>query len=116
MTLPAVLAALTGWRDEPSVNNSGGWTEASMKIPGQLGDAEGAKWSGVHAAVHYRAAKHQSWMQERQGSAAVWPSMCRFVSRAVCSSFAGYRTVTDHDRGRHSAEILVAEVDNEQFD
>lgn len=66
-----MLAVLPGWRDELSVNNGGGWTEASMKVPGQLGDAEAAKWSGVHTAVHYRAAKHQSWTQERQGSAAV---------------------------------------------
>lgn len=67
-----VLAVLPGWREELSVNNGGGWTNASMKICGQFGDAEGTKWSGVHTAVHYRAPpKHQSWAQERQGSAAV---------------------------------------------
>lgn len=68
-----VLAVLSGWREELSVNNGGGWTDAaSMKMCGQFGDGEGTKWSGVHTAVNYRAPpKRQSWAQERQGSTAV---------------------------------------------
>ncbi|XP_075873226.1 metadherin a isoform X2 [Nelusetta ayraudi] len=58
---------LSGWREELSVNNGGGWTDASLKTCGQFGNGEGTKWSSVHTAVHYRAPpKRQSWAQERQ--------------------------------------------------
>lgn len=89
-----MLAALSGWREELSVTNGGGWTEASVKIPGQFGDAEGTKWSGTHTAGHYRAAKHQSWTQERQGKATV---------------------VSNLHHGRHSVENVVVEVDHDEY-
>ncbi|XP_041811246.1 metadherin a isoform X1 [Chelmon rostratus] len=59
-------AGSSSWREEPSVNG-GGWTDMSMKIPGQMGAMEGTKWSGIHTATHYRAPpKRQSWAQETQ--------------------------------------------------
>lgn len=59
-------AVSSGWREEPSVSG-GGWTDMSMKIPGQMGAMEGTKWSAIHMTSHYRAPpKHQSWGQETQ--------------------------------------------------
>lgn len=51
-------------REEPSVNG-GGWTDMSLKIPRQT--MEGAKWSAISTATHYRAPpKPQSRGQETQ--------------------------------------------------
>ncbi|XP_076610422.1 metadherin a isoform X1 [Chaetodon auriga] len=59
-------AVSSSWREEPSVNG-GGWTDMSMKIPGQMGVMEGTKWSAIHTAAHYRAPpKRQSWAKETQ--------------------------------------------------
>lgn len=77
-------------REEPSVNG-GGWTDISMKIPGQIGGMEGTKWSTIHTAAHYRAPpKRQSWAQEKQGTTSTlyldihcdqsWPHTISFVS------------------------------------
>ncbi|KAM9838613.1 metadherin a [Aulostomus maculatus] len=53
-------------RDEPSVNG-GGWTDFSLKIPGQMGSMEGTKWGAVPSAPHYRTQPEpQSWTQESQ--------------------------------------------------
>lgn len=99
-----MLAVLSGWREELSVNNGGGgsWTEASMKISGQFGDAEGNRWSGGNAAAHYRAAKHQSWTQERQGNAACTGATQRVqIVYTVQRVNADYRTASDLNFGRH---------------
>lgn len=62
----AGAAAPSNWREEPSVNG-GGWTDISMKIPGQMGPMEGNKWSAMSTAAHYRAPpKRQSWAQAPQ--------------------------------------------------
>ncbi|XP_029022501.1 metadherin a isoform X2 [Betta splendens] len=54
------------WREEPFVNG-GGWADISLKLPSQMGSTEGAKWSTVSAAPHYRAqADSQRWGQETQ--------------------------------------------------
>ncbi|XP_008299232.1 metadherin a isoform X2 [Stegastes partitus] len=56
----------SSWREEPSVNG-GGWTDLSMKIPGQMGSMEGAKWSTIPTASHYRTQPEpQPWVQESQ--------------------------------------------------
>ncbi|XP_023134550.2 metadherin a isoform X1 [Amphiprion ocellaris] len=56
----------SSWREEPSVNG-GGWTDLSMKIPGQMGAMEGTKWSTIPTATHYRTQPEpQPWAQESQ--------------------------------------------------
>lgn len=65
---PNASSVSSSWREEPSVNG-GGWTDMSMKMPGQMGAMEGTKWSAIHTATHYRAPpKRQSWGQETQGT------------------------------------------------
>lgn len=59
-------AVSSSWREEPSVNG-GGWTDLSMKIPGQMGAMEGTKWSTIPTATHYRTQPEpQPWAQESQ--------------------------------------------------
>ncbi|KAK2830417.1 hypothetical protein Q5P01_018348 [Channa striata] len=59
-------AVSSSWREEPLVNG-GGWADMSLKIPGQRGTMEGAKWSTISTATHYRApAEPQRWGQETQ--------------------------------------------------
>ncbi|XP_071355783.1 metadherin a isoform X2 [Trachinotus anak] len=56
----------SSWREEPSVNGVG-WTDISMKLPGQMGAMEGTKWSNLPTAPHYRVpAEPQRWTQEAQ--------------------------------------------------
>nr|XP_020452996.1 protein LYRIC isoform X1 [Monopterus albus] len=56
----------SSWREEPSVNG-GGWSDISLKLPGQMSAMEGTKWSTISSAPHYRAsAEPQRWGQETQ--------------------------------------------------
>lgn len=58
----------SSWREEPSVNG-GGWTDLSLKIPGQMGAMEGTKWSSIPTATHYRTQpERQKWAQESQAA------------------------------------------------
>ncbi|XP_068603333.1 metadherin a [Brachionichthys hirsutus] len=58
----------SSWKDEPSVNG-GGWTNAPLKVPGQVEAKEGTKWSSIHTATHYRTPpKRQSWVPDAQGT------------------------------------------------
>ncbi|XP_041867330.1 metadherin a isoform X2 [Melanotaenia boesemani] len=54
------------WRQEPSVNG-GGWSDMSLKIPGEMASMEGAKWSTISTATHYRPKpESQPWVQDSQ--------------------------------------------------
>ncbi|XP_060948456.1 metadherin a isoform X2 [Limanda limanda] len=65
-TASAAGKASSSWREEPSVNGVG-WTDSSLKIQGQMGAMDGAKWRNVPSAPHYRGpAEHQRWTQEAQ--------------------------------------------------
>ncbi|XP_040910034.1 metadherin a isoform X2 [Toxotes jaculatrix] len=62
----ASAAVSSSWREEPSVNGVG-WTDISLKHPGQMGAVEGTKWSNITTAPHYRApTEPQRWAQETQ--------------------------------------------------
>ncbi|XP_039977445.1 metadherin a isoform X2 [Xiphias gladius] len=59
-------AGSSTWREEPSVNGVG-WTDISVKLPGQMGAMGGTKWSNMPTASHYRApVEPQRWSQETQ--------------------------------------------------
>ncbi|XP_026156518.1 metadherin a isoform X2 [Mastacembelus armatus] len=61
----ASRSVTSSWREETSV--SGGWTDISLKLPGQISAMEGTKWSTISTAPHYRApAEPQCWGQETQ--------------------------------------------------
>lgn len=61
-------AVSPSWREEPSVNG-GGWTDMSVKIPGQSGAMEGNKWSTIPTAKHRRAQPEpQRWGQDSQAA------------------------------------------------
>lgn len=62
-------AVASNWREEPSVNG-GGWTDISLKIPGQIGAMEGTKWTTIPTSTHYRTQPEpKSWAQETQAAA-----------------------------------------------
>ncbi|XP_069032743.1 metadherin a isoform X3 [Embiotoca jacksoni] len=64
----ATGAVSSSWRKDPLVNGRG-FTDMSLKIPGQMGPMEGTKWSAVPAASHYRPqSESQPWAQESQAA------------------------------------------------
>ncbi|XP_038142974.1 metadherin a isoform X2 [Cyprinodon tularosa] len=52
------------WKGEPTVNG-GAWADGSLKVTGQSGSAEEAKWSSMSASVRYRPQTDpKPWAQE----------------------------------------------------
>ncbi|XP_034016998.1 metadherin a isoform X2 [Thalassophryne amazonica] len=57
-------AASCSSKQEPSLNG-GGWTDVSLKIPAQMGSAEGAKWTTISSVKHCRMQPEtKSWAQD----------------------------------------------------
>ncbi|XP_068189832.1 metadherin a isoform X2 [Antennarius striatus] len=92
----------SSWKEEPSVNG-GGWTNVSMKIPGQMGATEGAKWSSVHTATHFRAGpKRQSWAKETQAAWSGIDGQMKTDHNPVSFSILGRNTM---DAKSHPVEL-----------
>uniref|UniRef100_A0A7N8XA14 Metadherin a n=1 Tax=Mastacembelus armatus TaxID=205130 RepID=A0A7N8XA14_9TELE len=60
----SVPLVTSSWREETSV--SGGWTDISLKLPGQISAMEGTKWSTISTAPHYRAPDKVSDTSDRE--------------------------------------------------